>query len=117
MDNSTTPEQINQLTLTPSAAQAITDLLTQQKLEGYSLRVFVQGGGCSGFQYGMAFDNRVRDADLVLEQHGVKMLIDEVSILYLDGATIDYIKEPTRSGFMVTNPNRVSGCNCGGSCT
>ena len=113
MDNTTTLEKTEQITLTPSAAQAVSDLLANRSLVDYSLRVFVQGGGCSGFQYGMALDNRVRDTDLILEQHGVKVLVDEVSIQYLDGATIDYVDEPSGSGFKITNPNAVSSCGCG----
>ncbi len=117
MDNTTTLEQTEQISLTPSAAQAVSDLLANRNLVDYSLRVFVQGGGCSGFQYGMALDNRVRDTDLILEQHGVKILVDEVSIQYLDGATIDYVEDPSGSGFKITNPNAVSSCGCGQSST
>jgi iron-sulfur cluster assembly accessory protein len=115
MDNTTTLENIGQITLTPFAAQAVSDLLTNRNLLDYSLRVFVQGGGCSGLQYGMALDNRVHDTDLILEQHGVKVLVDEVSIKYLDGATIDYVDEPSGSGFKITNPNEISTCGCGQS--
>jgi len=115
MDNTTTLEQTEQITLTPSAAQAVSDLLVNRNLVDYSLRVFVQGGGCSGFQYGMALDNRLRDTDLILEQHGVKILVDEVSIQYLNGATIDYVEDPSGSGFKITNPNAASSCGCGQS--
>lgn len=115
MDDTTTLEQTEQITLTPTAAQAVTDLLTKKNLVDYSLRVFIQGGGCSGFQYGMALDNRQRETDLVLEQHGVKVLVDEVSIQYLNGATIDYVDELMGSGFKITNPNAVSTCGCGQS--
>lgn len=115
MDDTTTLEQTEQITLTPAAAQAVTDLLTKKNLTDYSLRVFIQGGGCSGFQYGMALDNRQRETDLVLEQHGVKVVIDEVSIQYLNGATIDYVDELMGSGFKITNPNAVSTCGCGQS--
>jgi iron-sulfur cluster assembly accessory protein len=115
MDNTTTVEQTEQITLTQAAAQAVSDLLSQRNLTDYSLRVFVQGGGCSGFQYGMALDNRVRPEDLVLEQHGLKVLVDEVSVQYLNGATIDYVNEAEGSGFKITNPNLVSSCSCGQS--
>jgi iron-sulfur cluster assembly accessory protein len=114
--DSTTSERTGQITLTPSAAQAVKDLRLKQNLADYSLRVFIQGGGCSGFQYGMAFDNRTRDTDLVLEQHGIKMLIDEVSFQYLNGATIDFVDEPTGSGFKITNPNSFSCSTCGSGC-
>jgi iron-sulfur cluster assembly protein len=115
MDNTTTIEQTELITLTPSAAQAVSDLLANRNLTDYSLRVFVQGGGCSGFQYGMALDNRLRDTDLVLEQHGLKVLVDEVSIQYLNGATIDYVDDPSGSGFKIINPNAISNCGCGQS--
>jgi len=115
MDDTTTLEQTEQITLTPTAAQAVTDLLAKKNLVDYSLRVFIQGGGCSGFQYGMALDNRQRETDLALEQHGVKVLVDEVSIQYLNGATIDYVDELMGSGFKITNPNAVSTCGCGQS--
>jgi iron-sulfur cluster assembly accessory protein len=108
-------EQTNQITLTQSAAEAVQDLLAKRNLENYALRVFVQGGGCSGFQYGMALDNNFREEDAVFENHGVKVLIDEVSISYLNGATIDYVDELMGSGFKIENPNAVSACGCGSS--
>ena len=108
-------EETEQITLTPAAAQAVTDLLAKRNLQGYALRVFIQGGGCSGFQYGMALDNRIRPSDLVLEEHGVQMVIDETSINYLKGATVDYVDELMGSGFKITNPNAVSTCGCGNS--
>jgi iron-sulfur cluster assembly accessory protein len=108
-------EQTNQITLTQAAAEAVQDLLAKRSLENYALRVFVQGGGCSGFQYGMALDNNFREEDAVFENHGVKVLIDEVSINYLNGATIDYVDELMGSGFKIENPNAVSACGCGSS--
>jgi iron-sulfur cluster assembly protein len=107
--------QTNQITLTSSAAEAVNELLSKRNLEGYALRVFVQGGGCSGFQYGMALDNNIREADLIYENHGVKLIVDEVSINYLNGATIDYVDEIMGSGFKIENPNAVSACGCGSS--
>jgi iron-sulfur cluster assembly accessory protein len=108
-------EQTNQINLTQPAAEAVRDLLAKRNLENYALRVFVQGGGCSGFQYGMALDNNFREEDAVFENHGVKVLIDEVSINYLNGATIDYVDELMGSGFKIENPNAVSACGCGSS--
>ena len=108
---------LEQISLTESAAQAVKDLLTKRDLleDDYALRVFVQGGGCSGFQYGMALDNRVLSNDMVLEQHGVKLLVDEMSVNYLKGATVDYVDELMGSGFKITNPNAVASCGCGHS--
>ena len=107
--------QTNQINLTQAAAEAVRDLLAKRNLEDYALRVFVQGGGCSGFQYGMALDNNFREEDAVFENHGIKVIIDEVSINYLNGATIDYVDELMGSGFKIENPNAVSACGCGSS--
>ena len=107
--------QTNQINLTQTAAEAVRDLLAKRNLEDYALRVFVQGGGCSGFQYGMALDNNFREEDAVFENRGIKVIIDEVSINYLNGATIDYVDELMGSGFKIENPNAVSACGCGSS--
>lgn len=101
--------------LTESAAAAIQDLMMKRELQGYALRVFVSGGGCSGFQYGMALEGNTREQDTVFEQHGVKVVVDEVSIEYLRGATVDYVDELMGSGFKIHNPNAVSTCGCGSS--
>src|SRR3990172_6355806 len=108
---------IELINLTEPAAQAVKDLLGKRSLldQGYALRVFIQGGGCSGFQYGMALDNRILSNDRVIEHFGVKVLLDEMSENYLKGATIDYVDELMGSGFKITNPNAVSTCGCGNS--
>jgi iron-sulfur cluster assembly accessory protein len=103
------------ITLTQSAAEAVRALLEKKNLEGYALRVFVQGGGCSGFQYGMALEGNIREQDTKFEQHGVQLVIDEVSIDYLRGATVDYVEDVMGSGFKIENPNAVSACGCGSS--
>jgi iron-sulfur cluster assembly protein len=90
--------QTAQLNLTTSAAHAVEELLAKRDLEGYALRVFVSGGGCSGFQYGMALEDNIRETDLVTEQHGVKIVVDEISVNYLAGAT-----------------DAVASCGCGSS--
>jgi iron-sulfur cluster assembly protein len=106
---------IKTIELSTAAAEAVKDLLTKRDLEGYALRVFVQGGGCSGFQYGMALEGNVRDEDTVVEEHGVKVVIDEVSIEYMRGASIDYIEDIMGSGFKIDNPNATASCGCGSS--
>jgi iron-sulfur cluster assembly accessory protein len=103
------------VTLTPAGAKAVQELLQKRNLEGYALRVFVQGGGCSGFQYGMALENNIRDADITGDFYNVKVVVDEISIDYLRGATIDYVDEVMGSGFKIENPNAVSACGCGSS--
>jgi len=107
--------QLEQVTLTAAAAQAVQDLLSKRDLPDYALRVFVSGGGCSGFQYGMALDNNIRSEDLEFEMHGVKLIVDEVSVKYLQGASIDYVEELMGGGFKITNPNAVASCGCGNS--
>src|SRR3990172_8440722 len=107
--------QTEEITLTPAAAEAVEGMLKQRNLEGYALRVFIAGGGCSGYQYGMALENNFRETDLVMEQHGVKLVCDDVSIDYLRGAKIDYVEDVMASGFKIDNPNAVSSCGCGNS--
>jgi len=103
------------LDLTTTAAEAVRDLLEKRNLEGYALRVFVQGGGCSGFQYGMALDNNIREQDTLIEEHGIKVIIDEVSMGYMQGASIDYVEDVTGRGFKIDNPNAISSCGGGSS--
>lgn len=107
--------QVEAISLTPSATNAVRELLVKRNLEGYALRVFVQGGGCSGFQYGMALDANPREADNSFEYDGVKILVDEISIDYLRGATIDYVEDLMGGGFKIENPNAISACGCGNS--
>jgi iron-sulfur cluster assembly accessory protein len=103
------------IALTDSAAKAVSELLQKRELEDYALRIYIAGGGCSGYQYGMALEGNIRDSDLTFEQHGVKVVVDEVSINYLRGATVDYVDEIMGSGFKIDNPNAVSSCGCGSS--
>lgn len=109
------PEEtiLNPVTLTPSAAAAVRDVVASKNLQGYALRLFVSGGGCSGIEYGLALDSNTRAEDTVVETDGIKLLIDEVSINYLQGATVDYVSGPTSSGFKIINPNPISTCGCG----
>lgn len=107
--------KVEVISLTPSAADAVRDLFAKRELEGYALRVFVQGGGCSGFQYGMALENNIREQDTVVKCHGVDVVVDEVSIQYISGSTVDYVEDVMGSGFKVENPNAMSACGCGSS--
>jgi iron-sulfur cluster assembly protein len=107
--------EVKALDVTASAAEAVKSLLEKRELEGYALRVYVQGGGCSGFQYGMALDNNFREEDTVVEEHGVKVVVDEISIGYMRGASIDYVEDVMGSGFKIENPNALSSCGCGTS--
>ncbi len=103
------------VSLTQPAAAAIRDVLQQKNLPGYALRLFISGGGCSGYQYGLALDSNIRSEDKVFETEGIKLIVDEVSIKYLQGATVDYVDGITSSGFKIINPNAISACNCGQS--
>jgi iron-sulfur cluster assembly protein len=109
----TEQSQIESITLTPTAVEAVRDLLEKRNLKDYALRVFISGGGCSGFQYGMALENNIRDEDITSEFDCVKVVVDEVSIEYLHGATVDYVDTPQGSGFKIENPNSMPSCNCG----
>jgi len=115
-------------TLTPTATQAVKDILAQRNLEGYALRVYVAGGGCgcNGVNFGMALDNNIRDIDSIFEANGVRVVVDDVSIDYLRDATVDFVNDPEHGqGFAVSSPNAMNshshadeaGCGCGGSCS
>lgn len=101
------------ITLSQPAARAVQDIIAQKNLLGYALRLFISGGGCSGYQYGLALDGKIRPEDSVFETDGIKLIVDEVSIKYLQGATVDYVEDQTGSGFKIINPNAVTSCSCG----
>jgi iron-sulfur cluster insertion protein len=105
------------INVTPAAAEKITELLTEENKNGAGLRVFVQGGGCSGFQYGLMIDEGEGDAesDSVIESNGVKLLVDPISARYLSGAEVDFVDNITGGGFTIKNPNAKSTCGCGSS--
>ena len=100
------------------AATKIAELLTEENKNGSGLRVFVQGGGCSGFQYGLMIEENVQGAsDQVYESHGVKLYVDPISIRYLENAQVDFVDTITGGGFTIKNPNATSTCGCGQSFT
>lgn len=103
--------------LTREAAEAVRDLFAKREMspEDYALRIFVQDGGCSGYQYGMALDRANRENDRTFEIRGMKVVVDGRSMPYLQGATIDYQEDIMHSGFKIENPNAVSSCSCGDS--
>jgi iron-sulfur cluster assembly accessory protein len=103
------------VTLTPTAAVKLQQILLEKNLPDHGLRVFVAGGGCSGLQYGMAFEGEPRDMDTIFEAHGLKVYVDPVSLEYLSGASIDYVDGLMGAGFRIENPNAVSACGCGSS--
>lgn len=103
------------LSLTDVAAEKVAEFLTRHNRPEALLRVRVVGGGCSGFQYQLALDDESKDGDRVIEQNGVRMLVDERSLPYLDGTEIDYVEDLMGAGFRFNNPNAVSNCGCGES--
>jgi iron-sulfur cluster assembly protein len=104
------------LTLTPAAAEKIRELLAEEPDGGSMvLRVAIQGGGCSGFQYGLGFDLGAAEGDHELTLEGVPVVVDPFSAPYLQGATIDFLNTISESGFKIDNPNAVSSCGCGHS--
>ena len=102
------------VTVTDRAAHKIGEILRQEPV-GTMLRVSVAGGGCSGFQYHMAFENQTNDTDEVLDFDGLKVAVDQMSSMYLDGVEIDYIETLEGAGFKFNNPNVKSTCGCGSS--
>jgi iron-sulfur cluster assembly accessory protein len=102
------------LTMTPTAAGKVRDLITQENDPSLALRIFVAGGGCSGLQYGMTLDEE-QDGDTVIALEGVKVLVDEMSLGYISGSEVDYVDSLMGAGFTVNNPNAVSSCGCGHS--
>ena len=103
------------MTLTDSAADKIKSLIEEEGSPDLKLRVFVTGGGCSGFQYGFTFDEEVADDDTAMEKGGVTLLVDPMSYQYLVGAEIDYTEGLEGSQFVIRNPNAASTCGCGSS--
>lgn len=104
------------ITVTEAAATTVSNLLEQRNIPNHVLRVFVSGGGCSGMQYGMAFEEAPRDTDIVVSaENGVRFVVDSTSIMYLQGATIDFVDSLMGGGFRIDNPNAVSSCGCGHS--
>jgi len=103
--------------LTEVAASKVKEIMSQQSPAPSVLRVAVVGGGCSGFSYHMAFDNQENPSDNVYEYEGVKVYVDQMSEMYLDGVQIDYIETLEGAGFKFNNPNVKSTCGCGSSFT
>ena len=103
------------VTLSSDAASKVKGFMTEEKKAGYALRIMVVPGGCAGYQYGLDFEQKARDDDIVLEQHGVKMLIDKKSAGHLVGTIIDFVDSLQGSGFKISNPNAQSTCGCGNS--
>ena len=106
------------INVSPSAASKISELLAEEQKQNSGLRVFVQGGGCSGFQYGLMIEEGGQGAgDQVFESHGIRLFVDPISIQYLKNAEVDFVDTVTGGGFTIKNPNATSTCGCGSSFT
>lgn len=105
------------LIFSDSAAEKVRDLVAEEGNPDLKLRVFVQGGGCSGFQYGFSFDEERAEDDLALDRDGVTLLIDPLSLQYLAGAEVDYTESLSGAQFVIRNPNARTTCGCGSSFT
>lgn len=103
------------LEFTEAAATKVGELIREEDNPGLKLRVFVSGGGCSGFQYGFTFDEAVEDGDTAVERCGVTLLVDPMSVQYLMGAEIDYKEDLEGAQFVIRNPNASTTCGCGSS--
>lgn len=108
-------EQESPLIFTSAAASKVRELIAEEGNDALMLRVFISGGGCSGFQYGFTFDENIGEGDVVIENEGVKLLIDPMSFQYLAGAEIDYTEGLEGAQFVIRNPNAVNTCGCGSS--
>jgi iron-sulfur cluster insertion protein len=115
--NAITEKMPDPLVFTDAAAAKVKSLIDEEGNPNLKLRVFVQGGGCSGFQYGLMIDEGEGDAstDSVIESNGVKLLVDPISARYLTGAEVDFVDNVTGGGFTIKNPNAKSTCGCGSS--
>ncbi|WP_312544384.1 iron-sulfur cluster insertion protein ErpA [Pantoea eucalypti] len=103
------------LQFTDAAATKVKNLIADEENPALKLRVYITGGGCSGFQYGFTFDDQLNDGDMTIEKQGVSLVVDPMSLQYLVGGSVDYTEGLEGSRFIVTNPNAKTTCGCGSS--
>lgn len=108
-------EAVSAFSVTHRAATKVKDLIAAEKRDNLMLRVYITGGGCSGFQYGFDFEQELSDGDMEIEQGGVKIIIDPMSYQYLLGAELDFKEDMMGSQFVINNPNAQTTCGCGSS--
>lgn len=101
--------------ISDSAARRVIQLIAREQNDALKLRLSVSGGGCSGFQYGFSFDEEVRPDDVVIQDKGVTLLVDDMSLLYVAGSVVDFVEDLAGASFQVKNPNAASSCGCGSS--
>ena len=115
MAESMSETEARQIIVTESAARRIAALKVQEQAENAFLRIEVSGGGCSGFQYGLKFDDQRNEDDVVFERDGIGVVVDGVSLDLLDGAEVDFVEDLMGASFRINNPNAASSCGCGNS--
>lgn len=103
------------ISISQKAAEKAKAMINQEANDKVALRIFVAGGGCSGYKYGLALDDKIYEDDSVVEEHGVKLIVDSASAMFLEGSVVDYAESIMGSGFVVNNPNVTSSCACGQS--
>lgn len=103
------------VTVTPKAADKLKEIMTAEDRQEQALRIMIKSGGCSGYSYAMGFDSADHDDDVVYEQHGIRIKIDENSLRHLQGTQVDYVESLMGGGFSINNPNAVRTCGCGQS--
>jgi|SRR5687768_12532906 len=113
--SATATETTSTIALSERAASEIKGLFEREGVQNAALRVFVAGGGCSGLQYGMQIADEIEEGDVQLEQHGVRILVDSLSIQYVQGASVDFVEDDMGGGFKIDNPNAARSCGCGSS--
>ena len=109
------PDEEPPLVLTSKAVEMVKEAMEAESLEDHGLRVYVQGGGCAGFQYGLDFDNSPRSGDFQMSLEGLTVYVDSISAMHLEGTTIDYVMGMSGAGFKFENPSAKSTCGCGSS--
>ena len=117
-NSATTPQSMGEdlpVSLSQSAAKRISAILAEEEGDNMMLRISVQGGGCSGFQYNFTVDDTKGDDDMVIERDGAMVLIDSMSLMYLAGSEIDFVEDLIGSAFQIRNPNATASCGCGSS--
>lgn len=107
--------EVADIIFSDSAAKKVADLMVEEKNNDLKLRVYITGGGCSGFSYGFTFDDKRKEGDSGIENNGVQLVVDPMSYQYLIGATVDYLEDLQGSRFIIHNPNAKTTCGCGSS--
>ena len=115
MAESTSETDERQIVVTENAARRIAALKAKENAESAFLRIAVSGGGCSGFQYGLSFDDQRNEDDVVFERDGIGVVVDDVSLGLLNGAEVDFVEDLMGASFQIRNPNAASSCGCGNS--